>query len=1083
MKWFMSKLKYTIGIGLLAAMALATEQVQTSLSKAAITSTKYFNINRISTSIQNNGTFARHPITSNFDFFFDGKALIYTSGIWIGARVNGEVRASAADYYTDFFGGAIDDQGHPFGQEDSTFRVYQISRGDNPGTNPDYAQWPIHLGAPSDGHGHPLLIGDQTLWCSFVDAYPEHRNYTQCPPLGAEIHLTAWGWKSIGNVMFLRWKICNKSKDIWKDTFIGIFSDPDIEDANNDLVGSDSTLQLVYCYDSEERGANLVNLAVGYVALETPIQFSPGDTAVTFYGPRINYRNLPPMSPRMEKSNPDGWNDIPYDENAHLNVYRRLQCIGMKGELMVDPTTGLLSRWAYSGDPVTRVGWVDSNGRDRRMMISAGPLNLSPGDTTAITLAIIGVQRYRCLDNVLDMKHNARAVLSAFKKSAALYTETFYAAPGQQGVALPIRLWNMAAVNGLRFEFNQAPEDMIVRSGEIGDRCVGCGLKMMATASGSTTVEISSSGSNAIAAGNDPIVWLKLDLNRDRKTGSIPFQITHAEFIDSDGQKHPLNSSAGAIQLVTLPEPPQLLLPPHGQHLDGMKIDFTWSQTTELDSPHYLQQFIPKELFSTENILDTCVTLPMSKFIFARQHTERIGWFVSLMKYNEPLISDTFFFQLPPKEQLTFTRPLYRCDLSVPSYQESIVRVAYQLPYAYVIKRRYLPQSSSYHLMVVQLEENEGRVIQSQEIPFVYNGLLLVDANRAFTCVSTTLRSYSVSDSQRFTLQKTYNVDASVLDFAVRDNHLFLLTERNNNRPAGLVAYQVNSLTDLKKAAEYALMDWLPSVSSYYYSRQMLQIEDHYLYLAYGDWGVFDIAVPESLKLIARQDIPDLATTIEVENQQAYVANNDDWLGIFDVTSPEAPRLMYAEDFSIHRWPSRVSAAWQFDRLTVQDNYIYLDRSGDLQVCHYSPGSYFQLVGIFDAYDSYIAADRVYAIDPPASGDHNLTVFQNKIVTRVASRERPTNNDFHLAQNYPNPFNPTTTIRFSLDQAAHITLKIYNILGQEILELWDRELTAGIHSFQWDGKNTAGQEVGSGLYFARLSNRKQTKLIKLLLIR
>ncbi|MDZ7341671.1 MAG: T9SS type A sorting domain-containing protein, partial [candidate division KSB1 bacterium] len=997
--------------------------------------------------------------------------------------VNGEVRASAADYYTDFIGGAIDHLGNPIGKEDSTFRVYKISRGDNGVNNPDYAEWPIHLGAPSDGQGHPLLIGDQTLWCSFVDADTENREYTQCPPLGAEVHLTAWGWEKLDNVIFLRWKIHNKSNNVWKDTFIGIFSDPDMIDANNDLVGSDSTLQLVYCYDSEERSLNVTNLAVGYVALETPILFSPGDTAVTFYGPKINYRNAMPMSPRMDKSTPDSWNDIPYNADAHLNVYRRLQCINMKGEPMVDPTTGRQSRWAFSGDPATRIGWVDSNGRDRRMMISAGPLDLAPGDTTAMTIAVMGVQRHRCLDNVTDIKHHARAVRSAFRQRAALYTETFYAEPGQQGVVLPIRLLNMAAIRELRFKFSYSPDNLIVRNAELGEPGIGCLLKLMTTTSGIAEVEISSSGGNAIAPGNGAIVWLKLDLNSDLKSGSIPFQIVAAECSDAQNQTYSLDSVAGAIQLEILPQPPKLIMPANGQYIDGMKIDFAWSKTAPGDSPHYLQQLIGKSSFYHENVLDTCVTLPVSKFIFSREDSEKIGWFISLMKYSQPLISDTFFFKLPSEEQLTFTRLLYQCDISTPSTSESIVNRYYHLPYAYIMKRRYLQQSTSYHLMVVQLGESGGQVIHTQELPFENSGLMLVDGNRAFTYASSNLRSYSVSDSQKFSLQKTWNIGAAGLDFTLQGNHLFILTIKNNNQPARLIVYQVNSLTDLKKVAEFALLDWLPTVSSYHYSHQLIRLKGHYLYLAYGDLGVFDIAVPESLKLMARVDVPDLATTLDVEDNKVYVANNSDWLGIFNVTSPDAPRLIYAEDFSINSWTSRISYGWQLDRLTVQGDFIYLDRSGDLQVCHYSPGSYFKLVGIFEAHDSYVASDRVYAINPPGSTFTNLSVFQNKIITQVSADRKPVGDDYYLAQNYPNPFNSGTTIRFSLREPTLVSLKIFNVMGQEVIELINQKLAPGHYSLPWDGRDRNGRAAASGLYFVRLHSQDINTTIKMMLLR
>lgn len=167
------------------------EKSKQNLQKGTIESTKYFDINRITCSIRNDGVFARHPITGNSDFRFDDNPLIYTSGLWIASTLNGEIRASAEDYNTDWIGGAIDGQGNPFGKEDSTFRIYKISRGDNVTNNPDYAQWPIDLGAPSDGQGNPLLIGDQTLWCGFTDLYLEGREYNIPDSLGWDSPLEA----------------------------------------------------------------------------------------------------------------------------------------------------------------------------------------------------------------------------------------------------------------------------------------------------------------------------------------------------------------------------------------------------------------------------------------------------------------------------------------------------------------------------------------------------------------------------------------------------------------------------------------------------------------------------------------------------------------------------------------------------------------------------------------------------------------------------------------------------------------------------------------------------------------------------
>jgi hypothetical protein len=72
--------------------------------------------------------------------------------------------------------------------------------------------------------------------------------------------------------------------------------------------------------------------------------------------------------------------------------------------------------------------------------------------------------------------------------------------------------------------------------------------------------------------------------------------------------------------------------------------------------------------------------------------------------------------------------------------------------------------------------------------------------------------------------------------------------------------------------------------------------------------------------------------------------------------------------------------------------------------------------------------------------------------------------DFKLQQNYPNPFNPTTTIQFTLIEPAFVTLKVYNILGQEMATLLDREeLVEGIEEVEFDA-----QGLSSGTYFYRI---------------
>jgi len=76
---------------------------------------------------------------------------------------------------------------------------------------------------------------------------------------------------------------------------------------------------------------------------------------------------------------------------------------------------------------------------------------------------------------------------------------------------------------------------------------------------------------------------------------------------------------------------------------------------------------------------------------------------------------------------------------------------------------------------------------------------------------------------------------------------------------------------------------------------------------------------------------------------------------------------------------------------------------------------------------------------------------------------------YWLEQNYPNPFNPRTTIRYSNPEAAFVTLKVYNMLGQEVKTLLSEPQSSMTHSAVWDGTDSKGQSVASGVYLYRLS--------------
>lgn len=91
--------------------------------------------------------------------------------------------------------------------------------------------------------------------------------------------------------------------------------------------------------------------------------------------------------------------------------------------------------------------------------------------------------------------------------------------------------------------------------------------------------------------------------------------------------------------------------------------------------------------------------------------------------------------------------------------------------------------------------------------------------------------------------------------------------------------------------------------------------------------------------------------------------------------------------------------------------------------------------------------------------------------------------DYFLYQNHPNPFNPATEIGFALPQFSHVILKVYNIEGREVLTLLNEPLEAGEHRVTFDGCNSEGRPVASGVYFYRLEAGDFVETKKMLLLK
>jgi photosystem II stability/assembly factor-like uncharacterized protein len=118
--------------------------------------------------------------------------------------------------------------------------------------------------------------------------------------------------------------------------------------------------------------------------------------------------------------------------------------------------------------------------------------------------------------------------------------------------------------------------------------------------------------------------------------------------------------------------------------------------------------------------------------------------------------------------------------------------------------------------------------------------------------------------------------------------------------------------------------------------------------------------------------------------------------------------------------------------------------------------------------------NAVYAVDSQhvwAVGSDGSVVNYGYVTTRVKDTSGALlPRQYTLYQNYPNPFNPTTNISFSLPVPGKVVLTIYNILGQKVRTLADGDKPAGTHTLIWDGTDSRGAPVSSGVYFYKIES-------------
>ncbi|HLT25044.1 MAG TPA: T9SS type A sorting domain-containing protein [Ignavibacteria bacterium] len=402
----------------------------------------FLNGNNISTPFFTTGVFDQGIFTNNTAGFEwpigSGKTAIFTAGLTIAAKINGQIKMAAASYTGEYAPGYIIN-GVP--NTNNSFKMYKVKRGDNQFNNPDYANWGLMVpyGAPYidvNNNGiyeasidTPGVSGaSQTLFLCMTDGFPENHSPAEgfgggTSPLNAEIHMTAWCYNTPGlqDVQFIKWDIINKSGSSWDGAIFSIVSDPDLGDPVDDYVGCDINLDMGFCYNADNNDSGFVSgygvnpPAVGIMLLKTPYL-----TGNVQYG----------MSSFIQFKWTQAGPLCEYPPDTPIEAYNFMKGLKKDGTKWVNANTMNTTKYIWSGDPETGSGWNESDGKinncggdttgavnpsppgDKRMVINTGDTlnNVNNGQMVTIVAAQLIARGSSNLNSVTKLKQLTNTV-------------------------------------------------------------------------------------------------------------------------------------------------------------------------------------------------------------------------------------------------------------------------------------------------------------------------------------------------------------------------------------------------------------------------------------------------------------------------------------------------------------------------------------------------------------------------------------------------------------------------------------------------------------------------------------------------
>lgn len=397
---------------------------------------------------------------------FEESSFLFSAGFFLSGYTNNTLWSNAvasASLVEDYLTGTVNSN-----PNDPLFNFYVVKKDDIP-FGSSWQRWKdaVMLGAEfydGDGDGiynpvdknwngtwdlsedMPLLIGDVTAWCLYNDGVPANqRRWQSQPPQGIEIRQTLFAVDNpeLENVIFIKYNLLNTGSvaEVMDSVYFGIWEDADVGDATDDVVGCDTLLQSGYYYAKEPDWAYGENPPAFFTSiLQGPIvsSINPADTAYNYLGALNGITLIPSAKNQRMSSHVIFIGGDPYLSDARNVTEAKCYlegkirtcaypdpCVFAYGEVRGGVNCNLVDKhfW-FSGDPVTDIGWIDTQQRDTRNMVNTGPFQLDKDKPQDIIIAYVIGRGNDPLNSVTVARENVQRAIQEYRSNFASMTYT-----------------------------------------------------------------------------------------------------------------------------------------------------------------------------------------------------------------------------------------------------------------------------------------------------------------------------------------------------------------------------------------------------------------------------------------------------------------------------------------------------------------------------------------------------------------------------------------------------------------------------------------------------------------------------------